>query len=154
MSPSIPRPTVPTVLPPEYGPPLTAAQAARMMKAAEDVANAEGWPMVIAIVDSSGSLLMLHRHDQAQRASVDVAIAKATTAVNFRRETRVFQELVAGGGLGLRLLGMPHMTPLEGGMPILLEGKVVGAIGVSGMHSTQDEYVAKHGLAAIGALQA
>ncbi|HEY1057931.1 heme-binding protein [Limnobacter humi] len=148
----IARPTVPTVLPPEYGTPLTAAQAAQMMKAAEDCANAEGWPMVIAIVDSTGSLLMLHRHDNAQRASVDIAIAKATCAVNFRRETRVFEELVAGGGLGTRLLAMPGMTPLEGGLPVLLNGKVVGGIGVSGMHSTQDAFVAKHGLAAIGAL--
>lgn len=149
---TIERPNVPTSMPPEYGTPLSAALAAQMMKAAEACAEAEGWPMVIAIVDCTGSLLMLHRHDQAQRASVDIAIAKATTAVNFRRETRVFQELVAAGGLGMRLLGMPNMTPLEGGLPILLNGKVVGAIGVSGMHSAQDEYVAKHGLAAIGAL--
>lgn len=135
----------------EYGPPISAAQAAVVMKAAEDCAKAEGWPMVIAIVDSTGSLVMLHKLDQVQRASVDIAQAKAMTAVNFRRETRVFEELLAGGGIGLRLLAMNNMTALEGGLPIVLDGKVIGGIGVSGMHSKQDAYVAKVGIAAIGA---
>lgn len=136
--------------PPPYGPPLTLAEAKRIMAAAEAEAERERWPMVIAIVDSTNHLVVLHRMDGAQLASVAVAQAKAETALGFRRETKVFQDLVQGGGLGLRLLGMPGMTPLEGGVPILRNGAVIGAVGVSGMASGQDAQVAQVGIAALG----
>jgi uncharacterized protein GlcG (DUF336 family) len=134
-------------LPPEYGTSITLAQAKKVMEAAEKEAVKQGWPMVIAIVDAAGRLLMLHRMDQAQLASVDVARLKAETANNFRRPTKVFEDGIAAGGN--RLLSLPGVLALEGGLPIMSGGKVIGGIGVSGMQSPQDAEVARAGLAAI-----
>jgi uncharacterized protein GlcG (DUF336 family) len=105
--------------------------------------------MVIAIVDTGGHLILLHRIDHAQNGSVDIARRKAETAVNFKRPTKVFEDAIAQGGMHLRMLAMGNLLPLEGGLPILEDGKVVGAIGVSGMQSTQDAQVARAGLAAL-----
>ncbi len=134
---------------PSYGPPITLEQAKRVMTAAEAEAAKQGWPMVIAIVDNSGLLVMLTRHDQAQKGSVVIAQKKAETSAQFRRATKVFQDLVAGGGAGLRMLTMPNVIALEGGVPIVQDGKVIGAIGVSGMASDQDAQVAMAGIAAL-----
>jgi glc operon protein GlcG len=136
-------------LPPPYGPPISLADAKRIMEAAEREAAKNSWPMAIAIVDSTGHLLMFHRLDQTQLGSVAVAIAKAESAVNFRRPTKAFEEAIAAGGMGLRLITMPYMIALEGGIPILKEGQVIGGIGVSGMQSSQDAEVARAGLAAL-----
>jgi uncharacterized protein GlcG (DUF336 family) len=136
----------------QYGPPVTLAQARAVMAAAEAEALAHDWPMVIAIVDSGGHLVMLHALDQAQHGSVPVAQGKAETAVNFRRPSKVFEDAVASGSLGWRLLGMSNLLPLDGGLPLIVEGRVVGAIGVSGMQSTQDAQVAAAGAAAIPVL--
>ncbi|MGN6657001.1 MAG: GlcG/HbpS family heme-binding protein [Rhodanobacter sp.] len=136
----------------QYGPPVTLAQALAVMAAAEAEALAHDWPMVIAIVDSGGHLVMLHALDQAQHGSVPVAQGKAETAVNFRRPSKVFEDAVAAGSLGWRLLGMSNLLPLDGGLPLIVEGRVVGAIGVSGMQSTQDAQVAAAGAAAIPVL--
>jgi glc operon protein GlcG len=136
-------------LPPPYGPPISLADAKRIMEAAEREAARNSWPMAIAIVDSTGHLLMFHRLDQTQLGSVAVAIAKAESAVNFRRPTKAFEEAIAAGGMGLRLITMPYMIALEGGIPILKEGQVIGGIGVSGMQSSQDAEVARAGLAAL-----
>lgn len=136
--------------PPEYGPPISLAAAKKVMEAAEAEAAANAWPMVIAIVDSTGHLVMLHKMDHAQLASVDIARVKAETALNFKRATAGFQEALASGGVNLRLLGMPGLAPLEGGVPILQDGRVIGAIGVSGMLSSQDAQVAAAGIAALG----
>lgn len=106
--------------------------------------------MVIAIVDSTGHLVMLHRLDQAQYGSIAIARQKAETALNFRRSTKVFEDAVAAGGLGLRLLATEHLLPLDGGLPLLVNGAVVGAIGVSGMQSWQDAQVAAAGAKALG----
>lgn len=138
-----------TDLPMPYGPPITLAAAARVMAAAEAACLERGWPMVIAIVDSGGHLVMLHRGDQAQLGSIVIAQAKAETAVNFRRATKDFQDIVATGGTGLRLLGAPGMLPMEGGVPIVADGKIIGAIGVSGMKSSEDAEIARIGIAAI-----
>lgn len=138
-------------LPPSYGPPITLAQAKRVMAAAEAAALEHGWPMAIAIVDSTGHLVLFHRCDQAQHGSVAIAQAKAETAVNFRRPTKTFEDAVAAGGLGLRLLAAPGLLPLEGGLPLLVDRQVIGAIGVSGMQSTQDAEIAQLGVAALGA---
>ncbi len=140
---------VPTPLPPPYGPPISLAVARRVADAAQAEAEKNGWPMVIAIVDSTCHLALLYRLDQAQLGSVAVAQAKAETAVNFRRPTKVFEDLIGKGGNHLRMLAMPGMTPLEGGVPILSNGAVIGAIGVSGMQSGQDQQVAEAGLAAL-----
>ncbi|MDH5360145.1 MAG: heme-binding protein [Gammaproteobacteria bacterium] len=129
-------------LPLPYGTPLTLALAKRLMGAAEQEANAHGWPMVIAIVDSNGHLLMLQRMDQAQHGSIGLAQKKAETALNFRRSTRIFQELLAAGGDGLRVLSMDGVVAVEGGELLVVDGKIIGAIGVSGMRPEQDTQVA------------
>jgi uncharacterized protein GlcG (DUF336 family) len=132
-------------LPPKYGAPITLAQAKQIMQAAEAEAVRNQWPMVIAIVDSSGHLVLLEKMDQAQYGSVPVAQQKAQTALDFRRPTKLFEEAVSAGGLHLRLLSMSNLSALEGGLPLIANGEVVGAIGVSGMQSTQDAQVAQAG---------
>jgi glc operon protein GlcG len=133
----------------QYGAPITLEAAKRVMEAAETEATTNGWPMVIAIVDTGGHLIMLHRIDHAQNGSVEIARCKAETAVNFKRPTKVFEDAIAQGGMHLRMLAMGNLLPLEGGLPIMQDDKVVGAIGVSGMQSTQDAQVARAGLAAL-----
>ena len=144
-----PSPVAAASRPPAYGPPITLELARRVMEAAEGAARRRDWPMVIAIVDGAGYLVMLHRLDQAQLGSVDVAQAKARTAALFRRPTKVFQDAIAEGGAGMRMLSMEGVSALEGGVPLMLDGAVVGAIGVSGMQSSQDGEVAHAGLAAL-----
>ncbi|MBR0957063.1 GlcG/HbpS family heme-binding protein [Bradyrhizobium japonicum] len=138
-------------LTPLYGAPITLDEATLVADAARAEAQRHGWPMVIAITDSGGHLVLLYRLDQAQHGSVLVAQQKAKTAVDFRRPTGAFESALADGGLHWRLLGMTNLTPLEGGLPILRDGTVVGAIGVSGMQSTQDAQAAAAGIAAFGA---
>ena len=137
----------PNTLP--YGESITLEAAKRVMAAAEAEAAKQGWPMVIAIVDNAGQIVMLTREDQAQKGSVVIAQKKAETAAQFRRSTKVFQDGVAGGGAGLRILSMPNALPMEGGLPIVKDGFVIGGIGVSGMQSDQDAQVAEAGLAAL-----
>ncbi len=135
--------------PPNYGTPISLAMAKQVMLAAEAEAARNAWPMVIAIVDSTGHLVMLQRMEQAQYGSIAIAQLKAETAVNFRRPTKVFEDAIAAGGQGVRIVSMPNVLALEGGLPILVDGKVVGAIGVSGMQSGQDAQVARAGLDAL-----
>jgi glc operon protein GlcG len=137
--------------PPAYGPPISLSAAKQVMAAAEAEAARRDWPMVIAIVDSTGHLVMLHRMDQAQLGSVAIAQAKAETAAKFRRPTKAFQDMLVEGGAGLRVLAMAGVSAVEGGLPLVVRGDVVGAIGVSGMHSAQDAEVARAGLAALPA---
>ena len=137
------------VRPLEYGAPISLEKAKAVMAAAEAEARANDWPMVIAIVDSGGHLVMLHRLDQAQHGSVLIAEEKARCAVNFKRATRVIEDAVAQGGLNLRMLAAPGVMPLEGGMPLIVGGRIVGAIGVSGMRSNQDGEVAAVGAKAL-----
>ncbi len=137
-------------LPPNYGPAITLDAARKVMAAAEAEAARNRWPMVIAIVDSTGHLVMLHRMDQAQYGSSKIAPLKAETALDFRRATKVFEDGIASGGAGVRLVTMPNVLALEGGLPILQNGEVIGAIGVSGMRSDQDAQVARAGIAALG----
>lgn len=145
--------SVPGAVPLPYGTPITFAVARQVMAAAEAAALERGWPMALAIVDSTGHLVLLHRLDQTQHASVKIAQAKAETAVNFRRPTKAFEDAIAAGGLGLRLLAAsPYVLPLEGGLPLVVGGAVIGAIGVSGMQSTQDAEIAEIGARALAAL--
>jgi len=131
--------------PPPYGPPITYAQAMKAMTAAEAEARKNNWTVVIAIVDSGGHLVMLHRLDDTQYGSIDVAKCNAVTAVHFRRPSKALEDAITGGGAGLRLLRIDGLTPLEGGVPIVMDGKIIGAIGVSGMLSSQDAQVARAG---------
>lgn len=130
-----------------YGEPLSITAAKKIMAAAEAEATTNKWGVSIAIVDSGGNLLMLHRLDNAQLSSVRLAEAKARTAVEFRRPTKALEDAVAGGGVGLRVLTFGACVA-EGGVPIVAGGKIVGAIGVSGVASHQDAQVATAGAAA------
>lgn len=143
----MPNTAVPRPL--EYGAPISLEQAKGVMAAAEAEARANDWPMVIAIVDSGGHLVMLHSFDHAQHGSVAIAQEKARCAVNFKRPTKAFEDAVAQGGLNLRILAAPGMVPLEGGLPLIAGGRIVGAIGVSGMRSNQDGQVAEAGAKAL-----
>jgi len=130
-----------------YGPPLSIAEAKKAMAAAEAEAARNNWGVSIAIVDSGANLLMLHRLDNAQLSSIQIAEAKARTAVEFRRPTKLLEDAVAGAGAGLRVLTFGACVA-EGGVPIVTGGKIVGAIGVSGVASEQDAQVALAGCAA------
>jgi glc operon protein GlcG len=129
----------------KYGLPISLGLAKQVASAAEAEATANGWPMVIAIMDTSAHLVVLHKLDHAQLGSVSIAQAKAETSVRFRRPTKVFEDALAAGGIGLRLLSTNNLCPLEGGLPLIQNGEVIGAIGVSGMQSTQDAQVAAAG---------
>lgn len=136
--------------PPAYGMPIGIEQAKKMMAAAEAEARKNGWQVVISIVDTGGHLVMLQRLD-AQNASVDIATGKAITAVNFRRSTKLLEDSLAANGSALRLLALKNVTPLQGGLPIIMDGKIIGGIGVSGVTAPQDEVVAKAGVDAAAA---
>ncbi len=135
--------------PTRYGAPITLELARRVMAAAEAAANARGWPMAIAIVGSGGQTVMLHALDNVLHGSIDVSLEKARCAVAFRRPTRALEDAVAAAGLGLRLLAVPSVMPIEGGLPLAINGEVIGAIGVSGMQSHEDAQVAAAGVAAL-----
>jgi glc operon protein GlcG len=135
-----PPPTIP------YGAPITLEAAKKVMAAAEAEATKNNWSMAIAILDSTGHVVMLHRFDNTQYGSIAVAEDKARSALDYRRPTKVFEDLVAQGGIGLRTLALRGASPLEGGIPIVVDGKIVGAIGVSGATSAQDGQVAKAGV--------
>jgi uncharacterized protein GlcG (DUF336 family) len=136
-------PSAPPTTP--YGPPISLEAAKKVMAAAEAEAIRNNWGMAIAILDSTGHMVMLHKLDNTQYGSILVAEDKARSAVDFRRPTKVFEDLVAQGGLGLRTLALRGGSPLEGGLPIIVDGKVIGAIGVSGATAVQDGHVAKAG---------
>jgi glc operon protein GlcG len=135
--------------PPAYGPAITLEQAKNVAAAAEAEARKNGWKVFIAIVDSSTNLVFMERMDDAQLGSLHVAQQKAYTAAAYRRSTKVYEDGVAGGGMGLRYLGNELIMPIEGGLPIVMNGKVIGAIGVSGVTSQQDGIIAKAGADAL-----
>jgi uncharacterized protein GlcG (DUF336 family) len=129
-----------------YGPAITLEQAKDVMAGAEAEAERNNWPVVIAIVDTGGNLVLLQRLDNAQFGSLEVARQKAWSAAAFRRPTKVFQEAIAGGGANLRLLRLEGASPLEGGIPLVVDGQIIGAIGVSGVTSEQDAQIAQAGV--------
>ncbi|HEV8436548.1 MAG TPA: heme-binding protein [Methylomirabilota bacterium] len=142
-APAAPAPPAP------YGSPISLDQAKKAMAGAEAEARKNNWNVVIAIVDSGGNLVMLQRMDNTQFGSIEVAKQKAHTAVAFRRPTKVFQDLIGQGGVNLRLLNLQGASVLEGGVPVVLDGKIVGAIGVSGVTSQQDAQIATAGADAL-----
>jgi uncharacterized protein GlcG (DUF336 family) len=127
---------------------LTLEGAKKVAAAAEAEARKNNWNVVIAVVDDGGNLLYLQRIDGTQTGSIDVAIQKARTAQAFKRPTRVFEDAIAGGRVAL--VALHGALPLEGGVPIMVGGQLVGAIGVSGVKSTEDGQIAKAGAEAIG----
>ena len=130
---------------PPYGSPITLDQAKRAMAAAELEAAKNTWQVAITILDSGGNLVMFHKFDNAQLSAVTVSEGKARTALTFKRPSKALDDAIAAGGAGLRLLALKDITPLEGGLPIVVDGKIIGAIGVSGALSSQDSQVAKAG---------
>lgn len=119
---------------------LTLDVAKKIAEAAEAEAKKRNATVVIAVVDDGGYLLVLHRLDDTQVASVDVGIAKARTAAIFRRPSKVFEDQVKNGRVSA--LALPGAVALQGGVPIIYEGKVIGAIGVSGNTPQEDEDIA------------
>jgi len=122
---------------------LTLDGAKKVAAAAEAEAKKNNWNVVIAIVDDGGHLIYLQRIDGTQTGSIEVAIQKARTSQAFKRPTKVFEDAIAGGRNAL--IALHGALPLEGGLPIVVGGQVVGAIGVSGVKSTEDGQVAKAG---------
>jgi uncharacterized protein GlcG (DUF336 family) len=130
---------------------LTLAAAKAIAAAAEAEATKNNWRMVIAVVDDGGHLVYLQRSDETQAGSVRVAIEKARSAVLFKRPTKVFEDAVAGGRNAI--LGLHGAVPIEGGVPIMVDGKLVGAVGASGGTAQQDGVVAQAGVAAVATMK-
>ncbi len=126
---------------------LSIEDAKRMAAAARAEAEKNNWTVVIAIVDDGAHLMYLERMDGTQKASSVVAVEKAKTALLFKRPSVALENAIAGGRLAV--LSMPHAVKIEGGLPIVHEGEFLGAIGVSGVQSSEDGIIAKAGLAAL-----
>ncbi len=125
---------------------LTLEAAKKMAAAAEAEARKNNWTMVIAVVDDGAQLLLLERMDGTQIGSIEVAQGKAKTALRFKRPSKAFEDAVAGGRTVI--LGL-DVIPIEGGLPLVVDGQIIGAIGVSGGTSQQDGVVAKAGADAL-----
>jgi len=132
-----------------YGSPVSLEQAKKVVAGAEAESKKHNWNMVIIVLDSGGNLVLLERMDGTQLGSIEAAREKAYSAVLYRRPTKVFQDLLSQGGPNMRLLALPGASPIEGGIPLLLDGKIIGSIGVSGAASEQDAQVAKAGADAL-----
>lgn len=131
--------------PPAYGMPVSIDNAKKAAAAAVAEARKTNLTMAIAVVDPAGDLVYFEKMDGTQNGSVDVAIEKARSAVLFKRPTKAFQDTVAQGGAGLRMLGLKGAVPVEGGIPLVEGGRIVGAIGASGGTSDQDGACAQAG---------
>jgi glc operon protein GlcG len=135
--------------PPPYGPPITLEMAKKVMAAAEAEAARNNWPFVIAIIDTGGHVVMMQKSDQVQFASIALAEGKAQTALAFKMPSKVLEDVLTAGGPGLRLTALKNITPIDGGLPIIADGAIVGAIGVSGALSAQDALIARAGIEAL-----
>lgn len=131
-----------------YGTPVSLEVAKKAAAAAIAEAHKNNWAMAIAVVDPAGYLVYFERMPDTQLGSVEVAIEKAKSAALFRRPTKSFQDTLAAGGEGLRMLRLTGAVPVAGGIPITVDGKVIGAIGASGGSSDQDNHTAEAGIAA------
>ena len=129
---------------------LTLEAAQHIAQAARAEAKKNGWNMVICVVDDGGHLIYLERMDGTQLGSVRVAQDKARTAVLFKRPSKALEEAVTGGRTVMMMLA--GVTPVEGGIPIIARGQLIGAIGVSGATSPEDGLVAAAGLSALEGL--
>ena len=132
-----------------YGPSITLDAAKKVAAPAIAEARKNQLTMVVAIVDTAGDLVYFERMDDTQVGSVNVALGKARSAARFKRPTKAFQDALAAGGEGLRILALEGAVPVDGGVPLVMGGKIVGAIGVSGGTSAQDGQVAAAGVAAL-----
>jgi glc operon protein GlcG len=135
--------------PKPYGPPIGVESAKKIASVALAEARKNNWYMAVAVVDPSGTLVYYEKMDNTQTGSASVSIDKARTASLFKRPSKTFQDMVAGGGQGLRILGLPGAVPIEGGVPLIVDGRVVGAIGVSGDSADHDGICAQAGADAL-----
>lgn len=133
------------MLPNPYGSPISVEAAKKAAELSLTEARKNNWKMAVAVVDPAGVLIYYEKMDNTQLGSADAAIDKARSAALYKRPTKAFQDALAAGGAGLRVLGLRGADPVEGGLPLLIEGKVVGAIGVSGDTSDHDGVCAKAG---------
>jgi uncharacterized protein GlcG (DUF336 family) len=132
--------TVPAVaqMPNAYGLSIQLDAAKRVAAAAVAEAGKNNWTMAVAVVDTAGDLVYFEKIDGTQAASVNIAIDKARSAARFKRPTKALQDALAAGGEGLRLLALQGAVPVEGGLPLVSDGRIVGAVGLSGGTSAQD----------------
>ncbi len=130
---------------PQYGANVNLEQARKVVAAAVADSRRQNLPMAIAVVDTAGQLIAFERMDNTQTASVGVSQDKAVSAAMYRRPTKAFQDVLAAGGVGLRVLTLRGANAVEGGLPLMLDGKIIGGLGVSGGTSDQDGVVAKAG---------
>lgn len=129
-----------------YGSAISVDTSKRVATAALDEARRNGWTMAVAIVDAAGDLVYFEKMDDTQTGSVTVSQSKARSAARFKRPTKAFQDALTATPDGLRILGIEGAVPVEGGLPIVTGGKIVGAIGVSGGTSQQDGQCAQAGV--------
>src|SRR5262249_22327724 len=134
---------------PPYGAPISLEQAKKIIAAAEAEAQKNNWPVVITVVDTGGHVVAVHRLDNTQLGSIAAAEDKARTAVLFRRPSKAFEGAVASGGSGFRGVGVRGGPPYAEGGPVFVDGKIMGAIGVSGMLPQQDGQIANAGASAL-----
>jgi glc operon protein GlcG len=134
---------------PSYGPIVTLEQARKAVASARAEAEKNKWNVAIAVVDTHGFLVALEKIDDTQTASIQIAIDKAMSSAMYRRPTKAFADALASGPGGVRVLNLRGASAIEGGLPIVVGGKVVGAIGVSGVTAEQDGMVAKAGADAL-----
>ena len=132
-------------MPNPYGAPISLENAKKAAAPAIAEAEKNHWNMAAAIVDPSGNLVYYEKMDNTQLGSANVAIDKARSAALFKRPTKALQDALAAGGEGWRILRLQGAVPIEGGIPLVMDGKIVGAIGVSGATSAQDAQCAKAG---------
>ena len=137
-----------------YGAPVTIDAAKRASAAAMAVARENNWTIAVAIVDAGGILVYFERMEATPNGSSAVAIDKARSAALFKRPTKMFHDALAAGGEGLRMLRLEGAVPIDGGIPLVVGGKIVGAIGVSGATSAQDGQAAQAGADALNRITA
>jgi glc operon protein GlcG len=126
---------------------ITLEGAKKMMAAAEAEARKNNWNVAISILDAGGNLILFEKMDEVQSGSVNVSIGKARTSVNFKRASKMIEDVVSARTAFLKVEGI---VPIQGGLPVMVEGKLIGAVGVSGVKSEEDEQIAQ---AAINALK-
>src|SRR5216110_723990 len=136
-------------MPNPYGAPISLENAKKAAAPALAEAEKNNWNVAVAIVDASGNLVYYEKMDNTQLGSANVAIDKARSAALFKRPTKALQDALAAGGDGWRILRVQGAVPVEGGIPLVMDGRIVGAIGVSGATSAQDAQCAKAGADAI-----
>lgn len=132
---------------PPYGTAINLETAKKVGAAAIAEAKKNNWNVAVAIVDNHGLLVYYEMLDDTQTASANVAIEKARTSATYRRPSKEFEENIAAGRVAV--LGLPGVTPIDGGLPIVVGGKMIGAVGVSGVLSSQDAQVARAGVEAL-----